>query len=87
MVIPLKYEYSQLIKNRRSENVTELSYDSRKSLTQLFRSLIDGEINSESKRKTFTENQSFSTYENFELVKAKFQSYITKFDVSIKVFN
>jgi hypothetical protein len=82
MVVPKKYEYSKLIRSRLSHGCyRELSYESRKSLTILFRSIIDGECNSEQKRKILNSSPDFSSYENFELVKGKIKTCILKNDV------
>jgi hypothetical protein len=82
MLVPKKFEYEKLIRGRYPTGyISELSYESRKNLTQLFRSLIEGEIESEQKRKLLNSSIGFSSYENFEIVKGRFKSAILKSDV------
>ena len=83
MVTPSKYEYENLIHKRVPGYYTELSYESRKTLTNLFKSLLDVEASSEHKRRILNNTYGFSTYEMFEFIKSRFNSYISKPDVLI----
>jgi hypothetical protein len=87
MITPKKMEYAKLVRNRLSPGYFRpLSYESKKNLTLLFRSIIDGEINSEQKRKILNSRSEFSSYENFEIIKGKIKSSVLKDDVFINFY-
>jgi hypothetical protein len=74
-----------LIRNRFSAKYSsfrDLSFDTRKNLNNLFKSIIEGEQSAENKRRLLTSPTSFSSYENFEMVKGRYKSSIGKEDVS-----
>jgi hypothetical protein len=87
MVTPKKYEYSKILRNRSpDEYFNGLSYESRKLLTQLFRSIIDSEATAEQRRKFLADYPGFSSYEYFELIKGKYSPGIIKDDVIIFIY-
>lgn len=45
------------------------------------KSLLDAEVSAEAQRKILNNTFGFSTYEMFELIKSRFNSYISKTDV------
>lgn len=86
MISPKKYEYAKLLRNRYPNEAYyfDLSYESKKNLTLLFRSIIEGEVSSELKRKILNSAPDFSSYENFEVIKGKFKTSILREDVSLE---
>ncbi len=83
MILPKKSEYSKILRGRLScSYYTELSYESKKNLSNLLRGIIDGENNSENQRKFLNSGPSFSSYENFEFVKGMLKSSILKEDIA-----
>jgi hypothetical protein len=82
MISPKKSEYSKLIRNRYPVDLFRgYSYETRKIICNLFRSMFEGEISAEHKRKLINSSSSFSSYENYEIIKGKFKSSILKEDV------
>ena len=85
MVSPKRNEYLKVMKNKDSINyVLPLTDDTKSIIRNLFVSLIDAEINTETKKKRLTSVPGFSNYESYELIKGKFKSFILKDDVKFK---
>jgi hypothetical protein len=83
MVTPLRFEYSRLIRNRFPSSYVEgLSYDSRRTLSSLFKAVLEGESVAEHSRKILNANYGFSSYQCFEAIKGQYKSYVLKDDVS-----
>lgn len=55
-----------------------ISEETHELIREMFRKLIEGEIMIESSRKNLQLSPYFSTYENFELIKGDFMSYISR---------
>jgi len=84
MIIPRKFEYGKLLTGRvKSSNLIKISPETRLLLASFFRTLIENEVLAEKARKSLNNTPFFSSYENFELIKGRFNSFISKEDVTI----
>jgi len=83
MVFPKKSEYSKIMKDKDyiSNNLI-INQDTKSLIKSLFVSLINAEINTETKKRRLTSNAGFSNYESYEMIKGKFKSFILKDDVN-----
>jgi hypothetical protein len=86
MVVPLRSEYSRLIRNRYPTSYgCEISYDTRRTVSQLLKAIIEAESVAEHSRKILNTNYGFSTYECFEIIKGRYKSYVLKDDVRFDI--
>jgi hypothetical protein len=85
MFVPLRTEYARLLRDRYPSGYTRvLSYDSRRTLSQLLKAAIDAESVAEHSRRVLNSNYGFSSYECFEAIKGRYKSYALKEDVNFR---
>lgn len=84
MIEPKKYEYSKILRGRFPiRSCCEgFSCDTLRILASLFKSIIDGEADSEMQRKILSSAYRFSSYQCFEGIKDKRNYSIRREDVS-----
>jgi len=86
MFIPKKQEYSRILRKRFPlEFYRGYSFETNKIICYLLRSIVEGEIAAEHKRKLLTSPSNFSTYENYENIKGKYKTAVSKEDVRIYI--
>jgi hypothetical protein len=82
MIKPKRFKYSNHISSRFSYQINKtISFRCKRILSDLFKSIIQGEIQSDDKRGDLYYSEEFSTFDYFELLKGKFHNSIFKEDV------
>jgi hypothetical protein len=81
LFVPKREEYGRLMKERTSKSEKNISLESKLILIKLIKSLLEGEKSIEMSRKALANKKLFSSYDQFDLIKRKFQNFILKEDV------
>lgn len=83
MICPKKLEYSKIVKEKYQKSLLTslISHETRLILKNLLISLIEAEINLETKKKKINSITGYSNYDSYETIKGKYKSFILKNDV------
>jgi hypothetical protein len=85
MIVPKKYEYARLLRNRYVPSIfMGIEEDTEATIELLFRAMIESEQEAEKLKREFaseSELLNYSNYEKYELIKGKYKSTIIKEDV------
>jgi hypothetical protein len=81
MVVPARQEYAKLMKERTTKSDKSITLESKLIFIKLVKSLLEGEKSIEMSRKALANKKLFSSYDQFDLIKRKYQNFILKEDV------